>query len=105
MPEQEAPDGVRSPTGSPTIEVRCDRPGVVLAVDGPLDDRAFDLLGEVVRAALVTVGRAHRIHVDLSRARPVSGPLPRIVRQLERAGATITRAPEGDALPLAGGAG
>lgn len=93
------PETVRTLTPFPTIAVRCDHPGVVLSVDGVLDDRASDLLTEVVRAALVAVGRAHRIHVDLSRARP--GAVPRIVRQLERAGATVTRSRRTRAVPEA----
>lgn len=78
-------------TPFPTIAVRCESPGVVLTVDGTLDERASDLLAEVVRAALVAVRRASRIHVDLSRTVPGSSTLPRVLQQLERAGATITR--------------
>lgn len=85
------PDATRTAGSFPTIAVRCEQPGVVLTVDGRLDERAADLLGEVVRAALLAVRRASRIHIDLSRAEPVPAGLPRVLRQLERAGATITR--------------
>ena len=88
---------------SPTIEVRCDAPGVVLSVDGRLDERSTDLLTEAVNAALVAVRRASRIHVDLSRTRPGSVPLPRMLRRLEQAGATVTR-PRTDAAPASRGA-
>lgn len=77
--------------GFPRIAVRCAPPGVVLSIEGRLDERASDLLAEVVSAALVAVQRASRIRVDLSRATLGSPALPRVLRKLERAGATVTR--------------
>jgi hypothetical protein len=72
------------------ICIRSDGPGVVLEVRGDLDDAAGELLTEVVRAALVSVRRAHRIHLDLSAVSSPLTRLPRIARQLERAGALVT---------------
>jgi hypothetical protein len=91
-----------SSASSPTIAVRCAQSGVVLSIDGPLDERASDLLGEVVDAALAAVRRASRIHVDLSRARTVAGALPRVLHRLEQAGATVTRSRADDAAPAGG---
>jgi hypothetical protein len=72
-----------------TISVHTEPPGVVLRVRGTLDDRGAQLLSEVARAALVTVKRARRIHIDLRRAENVRG-LPRIIHRLARAGAEVT---------------
>jgi hypothetical protein len=84
------PGRVVTNADSHVITVRCERPGVVLAVRGCLDHQARELLAEVVRAALVAVGRASRIHLDLSEVSPPMGQPPRIVEQLERAGAKVT---------------
>jgi hypothetical protein len=73
---------------TPTISVRCTSSGIALTVEGDVDRRGGELLAEVVRAALVAVGRARRIQVDLTRAGMATG-VPRVLRQLERAGATI----------------
>lgn len=81
---------IAPPASDPAIAIRCEPPGVVLLVRGSLDSSASELLREVVRAALVTVGRAARIHLDLSLVSPAPERLPRLVRQLERAGAVVT---------------
>jgi hypothetical protein len=71
------------------ISVHTGPPGLVLRVQGTLDERGAQLLGEVARAALVTMKRAGKIHVDLGRARAVCS-VPRIVTRLARAGALVT---------------
>jgi len=73
------------------VVVRCEPPGIVLVVRGGLDAATCELLREVVNAALVAVGYANRIRLDLSRVTPAPDRLPRLVRRLERAGAAITR--------------
>ncbi len=60
-------------------------------VRGGLDPAACELLRDVVKAALVAVGYANRIRLDLSRVAPVPERLPRFVRRLERAGAVVTK--------------
>lgn len=90
---------VASPVAQPTISIRCESPGVVLAVRGGLDSSACELLGEVVRAALVAVRHATRIHLDLSGVSNAPERLPRLVRRLERAGATVTRPRKAAAAP------
>jgi hypothetical protein len=84
------------------IVIRCEPPGVVLVVRGSLEASACELLREVVRAALVAVRRATRIHLDLSSVSPVPKRLPRIVRALERAGATVTTPRAETSEPAAG---
>lgn len=82
------------------ISVSTRAPGVVLAVHGPLDEHGCDLLAEVVRAALLTVKRANRIHLDLREVWPSPPTPPRIVRRLVRAGARVT-GPARAAMPSA----
>lgn len=76
-------------TGPTMISVQTDDPGIVLRVRGTLDARGVQLLDEVARAALLTMKRARRIHLDLAHARTVRG-VPRIVHQMRRAGALVT---------------
>ena len=79
----------RATAPSSTISVRGDGPGVVLVVDGRLDDRGAELLAEVVRAALVSVRRTDRIRIDVSGMDQGVGPPPEVLRRLERTGAKI----------------
>ena len=80
----------RRSTPPPTISVRGRRPGVVIVVDGILGERGAQLLEEVLQAALVAVGHAHHIHVDVRRLLTDGRPLPSILPQLQRAGASVT---------------
>jgi hypothetical protein len=81
-----------------TISVHNGPPGLVLRVRGTLDERGAQLLSEVARAALLTMRRARRIHVDLEQVHTDRG-LPRIVNRLARAGALVTPPAAGEPTP------
>jgi hypothetical protein len=70
--------------------VSTEPPGVVITVHGPLGGESDELLSEVVRAALFTVKRAARIHLDLAPVWPVPARMPQVIRRLVRAGARVT---------------
>jgi hypothetical protein len=80
------------------ISIHTAPPGLVLQVRGTLDDRGSELLGEVARAALITMRRARRIHVDLAHVRAVCG-VPRVINRLARAGAMVTPPVSGEPSP------
>jgi hypothetical protein len=73
-----------------TLSVSSESPGIVIRVRGHLDDTSEELLREVVRAALVTMRRADRVHLDLRSLERNGAELPRIVRRMARAGAIVT---------------